>query len=183
MLKMDWYSANLLCIAWNNCKNFCKFLNKSDNVWWVIQHYLLVQIEWLREKHSWRNIFTCTLHSFTSFKLLLYKGNLNLVRYGQDTEHVLPEWNALFCYHFIIVLKQAYTTSSKSCIWITWTWWYSAHSLMSIGVFCNDYVGQICFSLLLLSVEFYKSAGNLHFVNLIVKHTNVLKIFFSVLLF
>lgn len=54
---------------------------------------------------------------------------------------------------------------------------------MSIGVFCNDYVGQICFSLLLLSVEFYKSAGNLHFVNLIVKHTNVLKIFFSVLLF
>lgn len=49
---------------------------------------------------------------------------------------------------------------------------------MSIGFFCNDYTVQICFGLLLLSVEFYRSTGIVGFVTMMVKHTKVLKIFF-----
>lgn len=52
---------------------------------------------------------------------------------------------------------------------------------MSIGFFCNDYTMQICFSLLLLSVEFYRSTGIVGSVNMMVKHTKVLKIYFSVI--
>lgn len=106
--KLHWYSANLFCVPSNNCRKFYKFLNKTDNSWWVTYYYLAC-VNWMIERETLMELLLilhlCLSHPITSLRFLLYKWNLNFICYGLDTEHVLPQWKILFCFHTLIILK------------------------------------------------------------------------------